>query len=102
MFLVSLNVRKTENSAGWTTYGTFLVVVLWNILDGDECAHRGRFAHDASMRPLRISSRSESYTNPGESEKSQAARDVEWRLMAEDAAEIGGSESARHNFLIND
>ncbi len=28
MLLVSLNVRKTENSAGWTTYGTFLVVVL--------------------------------------------------------------------------
>src|SRR5215470_1261310 len=28
MFLVSLNVRKTENSAGSTTYGTFLVVVL--------------------------------------------------------------------------
>jgi hypothetical protein len=26
--LVSLNVRETENSAGWTTYGTFLVVVL--------------------------------------------------------------------------
>src|SRR6266542_6601166 len=28
MLLVSLNVRRTENSAGWTTYGTFLVVVL--------------------------------------------------------------------------
>ena len=28
MLPVSLNVRKIENSAGWTTYGTFLVVVL--------------------------------------------------------------------------
>src|SRR5262245_8551996 len=28
MLLVSLNVRKTGGSAGWTTYGTFLVVVL--------------------------------------------------------------------------
>src|SRR5215813_3059040 len=28
MILVSLNVRKTENSAGWTTYGTFLVAAV--------------------------------------------------------------------------
>jgi hypothetical protein len=28
MLPVFLNVRSTENSAGWTTYGTFLVVVL--------------------------------------------------------------------------
>src|SRR5215813_5565440 len=29
MILVSLNVRKTENSAGWTTYGTFLVAAVF-------------------------------------------------------------------------
>jgi hypothetical protein len=28
MVPVSLNVRRTENFAGWTIYGTFLVVVL--------------------------------------------------------------------------
>jgi len=28
MLLASLNVQKTGGSAGWTTYGTFLVVVL--------------------------------------------------------------------------
>src|SRR5215813_6618642 len=29
MFLVSLNVRKTENSAGFTTYGTFLLAAVF-------------------------------------------------------------------------
>jgi uncharacterized membrane protein (DUF373 family) len=34
MLLVSLNVQKTGGSAGWTTYGTFLVVVLSGSIGG--------------------------------------------------------------------